>query len=193
MFVVLCAQTGTRLLLVWLSVFSVPVTMSADSPRSYSNFARAFPAQVTPFVLNKASTDTLLDHPVKVYQQNKNKDFRSNSGNVITFNCAPSGDMTLREFLKNYTVWFASIVLKDEQLGGVNPFESGGGIVPHDLEVAVAAISSIPDVDTLDSIYYDYMKEEDVANLGYYVKDQHPVPQFIAVSDKLVIVISCMK
>jgi hypothetical protein len=176
-----------------LSVFSVPVVMSADSPRSYSNFARAFPAQITPFVLNKASTDTLLDHPVKVYQQTKNKDFRSNSGNIITFNCAPSGDMTLRQFLQNYTMWFASIVLKEEQLGGISPFESGGSITPHDLEVAVAAISSIPDVDTLDSIYYDYMKDEDVTNLGYYVKDQHPVPKFMAVSDKFCVVIGCVK
>jgi len=86
-------------------------------------------------------------------------------------------------------VWFASIVLRTEQLGGINPFETGGNIgwvvVPQHLEVAVAAISSIPDVDDLDSNFYEYIKEKDVTNLGYYVKDQ-PMPSVFSVSDKVV-------
>jgi len=192
-FVLASAETATRVLLTFTCLLIRAVMMSADTPRSYSSFSWAFPAQRKPIVLTKASTDSLLDHPIKVYQQTKNKDFHSNSGNVITFSCAPSSEMTFKQFLQNYTVWFASIVMKMEQLDGINPFESsdnnGWGVAPQDLEVAVAAISSIPDVDTFDNTYYDYMKKEDVINLGYYVKDQYPMPSCISVSDMLCTVI----
>lgn len=131
-----------------------------------------------------------MNHRVSVYPQIKNEEYStvSRSQNVIAINWGGSVYMTWQQFLRKYTIWFAANVVGEQQLKGVKPFEGtpfmGLDRTPVDLEqlqTAINTISSIPDVDYLDNLYYDYIKRDDVTDLGYYCKDNFPVPVTIEV------------
>jgi len=129
-----------------------------------------------------------MNHRVSVYQQTKNVDYSSasRSQNVIAINWGSSISMTWQQFLRKYIIWFAAKVLGEQHLGDVDPFgEAPAAAVEfQQLQIAVKAISSIPDVDYFDNLYYDYIKRDDVLDLGYYCKDNWPVPIAIKVSGK---------
>lgn len=137
----------------------------------FSNHSRAFAAQRHTLCCSGYATSSLMRHRVSVYPQIKNQEYSSasHSQDVIAINWGSSLNMTWQQFLRKYTIWFAAQVVGEQQL-----------------QIAVKTISSIPDVDYFDSLYYDYIKRDNVSNLGYYCKDNFPVPITIEVSgDKM--------
>jgi hypothetical protein len=143
---------------------------------------RAFPAQTRTVCFSPHTTKRLLGHPVSAYHQTKNKDYTSSSlsQSVITVEFTSRKDMTWSVFLRHYTVWYVANVLKEPQLKGVNPFV--GDISSQHIHISLERLDSIPDVDTFDNYYYDYIKQDNVIDLGYYAKDIFPAPVAVQVS-----------
>lgn len=80
------------------------------------------------------------------------------------------------------------MVLAVPSLEGMNPFADAPTlgldnrpVVLEQLQTAINAVNNIPDVDTFDNLYYDYIKRDDVTDLGYYSKDNWPLPMAIEV------------
>lgn len=77
-------------------------------------------------------------------------------------------------------MWYVAKVLEEPRLKGVKPFE--GDISTYHLGISLERLDNIPDVDTFDNYYYDYIKQDDVIDLGYYAKDIYPAPFALEVS-----------
>lgn len=152
------------------------------------HIAHACPAQRKPILLTKNTTSSLLNTTVKVFEQVK-LPVGSKNDDVIPFGVGNLYTLPWCQFLRKYTVWVAATVLESPQLQDIknsNPFEVELDVDPQHLKAAVECISSIPDVDTFDNTYYDFIKREDTTLIGFYSKDNYPMPDTIKVgSDKM--------
>lgn len=151
----------------------------------YSNFAQTFAAQRKTVRFSGYATSSLLNHTVSVYQMVKNEEYSSasRSQDVIAITWGSRLFMTWQQFMRHYTIWIAAKVLGVLHLDGVEPFADASFEetykTPVDLEqlqTAINAINNIPDVDRLDNLYYDYIKRDDITDMGYYCKDNSPLP-----------------
>lgn len=166
------------------------LTVSANGKMLYANHARSFTAQRCVQKFSAHATRSILRHRVAVHHQVKNQEYTSasRSQNVIAIDWGERIHMTWQQFLRKYTIWFAATVLAVPSLEGMNPFADAPTLgldnIPVDLEqlqTAINAVNNIPDVDTFDNLYYDYIKRGDVTDLGYYSKDNWPLPMAIEV------------
>ncbi len=181
----LCERAGLSLEIIVvcsLCLFALHPVCAA----MYSNFAQTFAAQRKTVRFSGYATSSLLNHKVSVSPMIKDEEYTSasSSQDVIAINWGDELSMTWQQFMRKYTIWFAAKVLGVPQLDGVEPFANATDKTPVDLEqlqTAINAINSIPDVDWFDNIYYDYIKREDVKDMGYYSRDNWPLPIAIQV------------
>lgn len=151
---------------------------------------RAFPAQTRRVCFSSYSTKRFLSQRVSAYHQVKNLDYISKSQSIIAVSNYDSIDMSWKDFLRHYSVWYVAKVMDNPRLSSSTPFT--GDISGDEIIISLDCLDNIPDVDTFDNYYYDYIKRDDITDMGYYAKDTYPPPLPIKVSVSSVISPLCI-